>query len=92
MLVKPSILIFDEATSNLDTHSERLIQKSIEKISRQQTMIIIAHRLSTVIGADRIFVINQGQVAESGTHEELLKNKGGIYSELLHLQAIGELK
>jgi len=92
VLVKPSILIFDEATSNLDTHSERLIQKSIEKISRQQTMIIIAHRLSTVIGADRIFVINQGQVAESGTHEELLKNKGGIYSELLHLQAIGELK
>lgn len=92
VLSKPSILIFDEATSNLDTHSERLIQASIEKISKKQTMIIIAHRLSTVIGADKIIVIDKGEIVESGTHQELLQNKGGLYTDLLKLQAIGELK
>lgn len=92
ILSKPSILIFDEATSNLDSHSERLIQKSIENISKNQTMIIIAHRLSTIIGADKIFVINKGHIIESGTHQELLKNKDGLYSNLLKLQALGELK
>lgn len=92
ILSAPDILIFDEATSNLDTHSERLIQKSIEQISRKQTMIIIAHRLSTVINADKIFVIKDGRIAEAGSHEELLKNKDGIYTELLHLQSVGELK
>ena len=92
ILSKPSILIFDEATSNLDTHSEKLIQKSIEDISKNQTMIIIAHRLSTVIGADKIFVIDKGKIIESGSHEELLRNKDGLYTDLLKLQALGELK
>ncbi|NMC51942.1 ABC transporter ATP-binding protein [Candidatus Kuenenbacteria bacterium] len=92
ILSNPKILIFDEATSNLDTHSEKLIQKSIEKISRKQTMVIIAHRLSTVINADKIFVVKDGRIAEAGSHEELLKNKNGIYTDLLRLQAIGELK
>ncbi len=92
VLSNPSILIFDEATSNLDTHSEKLIQSSIENISKNQTMIIIAHRLSTVINADKIFVIDKGQVVEAGTHQELLQNKDGIYSHLLKLQAVGELR
>jgi ABC-type multidrug transport system fused ATPase/permease subunit len=92
VLSKPAILIFDEATSNLDTHSERLIQKSIERISKDQTMIIIAHRLSTIVGADKIFVIDKGRITESGTHEELLKNKDGLYTDLLKLQALGELR
>ncbi|NMB48338.1 ATP-binding cassette domain-containing protein, partial [Candidatus Kuenenbacteria bacterium] len=92
VLSSPKILIFDEATSNLDTHSEKLIQKSIENIARKQTMIIIAHRLSTVVNADKIFVVKDGRIAESGSHEELLKNKDGIYTELLRLQAVGELK
>jgi len=92
ILAKPSILIFDEATSNLDSHSEKLIQASIERIARKQTMIIIAHRLSTVIGADKIFVIDQGRIIESGNHQELLKNEKGLYTDLLKLQALGELK
>ena len=92
ILSKPSILIFDEATSSLDSHSERLIQKSIETISKNQTMIIIAHRLSTIIGADKIFVIDKGKIIESGTHQELLKNKNGLYTDLLKLQTLGELK
>ncbi|OIO18125.1 hypothetical protein COV56_00545 [Candidatus Kuenenbacteria bacterium CG11_big_fil_rev_8_21_14_0_20_37_9] len=92
ILSDPSILIFDEATSNLDTHSEKQIQHALESISKNQTMIIIAHRLSTVINADKIFVINQGRVVESGTHAELMQNKDGIYSHLLELQALGELK
>ncbi|MFH1890648.1 MAG: ATP-binding cassette domain-containing protein [Candidatus Kuenenbacteria bacterium] len=88
----PSILIFDEATSNLDTHSEKQIQSSIANISKNQTMIIIAHRLSTIISADKIFVIDKGRIVESGTHAELLQNKNGIYSHLLELQALGGLK
>lgn len=92
ILTEPNILIFDEATSNLDTHSERLIQKSIDSIAKNQTMIIIAHRLSTVINADRIFVLNEGRLVEQGTHEELLQNKDGMYTHLLRLQAVGELK
>jgi len=92
VLSKPSILIFDEATSNLDTHSERMIQKAIENISKNQTMIIIAHRLSTIINADKIMVINKGQVEEGGTHEQLMNKDDGIYAELLKLQALGEIK
>ncbi|HRY63151.1 MAG TPA: ATP-binding cassette domain-containing protein, partial [Patescibacteria group bacterium] len=92
ILSDPKILIFDEATSNLDTHSEKMIQKSIENITRKQTMIIIAHRLSTVINADKIFVVKDGRIAESGSHEELLKNKNGLYTDLLRLQAVGALK
>ena len=92
ILAKPNILIFEEATSNLDSHSEKLIQASIARIAKNQTMVIIAHRLSTVIGADKIFVIDQGRIIESGSHQELLENKKGLYTDLLKLQALGELK
>lgn len=75
------IFIFDEATSALDTKTEQLIQKNIEEVSRDATTLIIAHRLSTVVHADEIIVLDQGMVAERGTHEELL-GQGGVYAQL----------
>jgi len=79
------ILVLDEATANVDTETEALIQKAMERISKEKTMITIAHRLSTIRNADRIMVIHKGMLVESGTHEELL-SKGGIYSDLYRLQ------
>ncbi|RED55134.1 ATP-binding cassette subfamily B protein [Cohnella lupini] len=79
LLGNPSILIFDEATSSLDTESERAIQNNLAAIVKNRTTIIIAHRLNTVRHADRIFVLDRGTVAESGTHEELLQTKGLYY-------------
>jgi len=80
-LKNPPILLLDEATSALDNESEYLVQKSLQKLSKGRTTITVAHRLTTIKGADRIFVINKNGIAEEGTHTELLK-KGGIYSEL----------
>lgn len=77
----PKILIFDEATSHLDTESERLVQDAIERLLSGRTSIIIAHRLSTVRNTDRIFVIEHGKVVEEGNHLELIK-KGGLYKRL----------
>ncbi|MEN2994551.1 MAG: ABC transporter ATP-binding protein [Thermodesulfovibrio sp.] len=85
ILRKPKILIFDEATANLDTESEEKIQKALEEIRKGRTTIIIAHRLSTIKRADKIIVLDKGQIIEQGTHEELLQ-KGGLYSELWNLQ------
>jgi ABC-type multidrug transport system fused ATPase/permease subunit len=84
-------LIFDEATSNLDSESEKLIQDALEKISRNRTTIIIAHRLSTIKKADKIIVLENGQVAEQGSHLELAKVSGGLYAKLLKLQAMGDV-
>lgn len=89
ILANPRILIFDEATSNLDSQSEVLIQDAMEKISRDRTMIVIAHRLSTIRKADKIIVLENGQVAEEGSHSELAKVSGGLYAKLLKLQAVG---
>lgn len=78
---KPKILILDEATSALDSESETLIQASLAEIMKHQTTIVIAHRLSTVINADKIAVLDKGKIVELGTHQELLK-QGGLYSKL----------
>ncbi len=85
LLQNPEILILDEATSALDTVSERLVQSALDDLSRDRTTLVIAHRLSTVQKADQIAVLDQGQVVEVGTHEELLK-KGAYYSRLYSMQ------
>ena len=77
------IVILDEATSALDNKSEQIVQRAMENLMHNRTVLIIAHRLSTIKNADNIIVVNNGEIIESGTHEELLKNKKGIYS-LLH--------
>jgi len=82
---KPEILILDEATSSLDNESENLIRHATEKITQGRTSVIIAHRLSTIRHADRILVINQGRLEESGSHEELMA-KSGLYSKLIKIQ------
>lgn len=89
ILKNPPILILDEATSAVDNETESAIQRSLQKITENRTTIIIAHRLSTIRNADRIFVLDRGQLAEVGTHEELIK-RNGIYRQLWMVQS-GEL-
>ena len=72
----PDIFILDEATANIDTYTESLIQKSIEKLSEEKTAIFIAHRLATIVNVDKIIVLNKGEIIEQGNHEELIKNNG----------------
>lgn len=79
MLSKPGILILDEATSSIDTHTEMLVQKGIEALLKGRTSFVIAHRLSTIRKADRIFVIDQGNIMEAGSHEELMEKRGAYY-------------
>ena len=79
------ILLLDEATSALDAKSETLVQKALDKIMERRTTLVIAHRLSTVMNADRILVLDHGQLVEEGTHQTLLR-KGGIYARLAELQ------
>lgn len=86
LLKDPAILILDEATSSLDSESERLVQEALEVLMKNRTSIIIAHRLSTIREADKIVVLEKGMVLESGTHEELLKNEEGLYRYLSQLQ------
>ena len=81
LLKNPKIFIFDEATSALDTKTEKLIEKSLKKLSNKNTTLVIAHRLSTVIDANKIIVLEKGKIAEQGTHKELLK-KNGLYTEM----------
>uniref|UniRef100_A0A8C5CLD6 ATP-binding cassette sub-family B member 6 n=1 Tax=Gadus morhua TaxID=8049 RepID=A0A8C5CLD6_GADMO len=85
ILKAPQIVLLDEATSALDTQTERNIQASLAKVCANRTTIVVAHRLSTIIGADQILVISDGQVAERGRHEELL-DKGGLYAEMWQRQ------
>ena len=82
----PSILILDEATSSIDSNSEELIQRATLKITENKTSIIIAHRLSTIVNSDRIFVMNGGELVESGSHQELIKKKNGYYKNLYDVQ------
>lgn len=83
---KPSILILDEATSSIDTYSEELIQRATEKITQGRTSIIIAHRLATIINADKIVVMDKGIIVEQGSHQELLSNGKGFYRNLYNSQ------
>lgn len=85
IIKKPKILLLDEATSNLDTGSEQAVQAAVERILGGRTVVMVAHRLSTVKNADRIFVLKKGELAETGTHEELLR-LGGIYKGLYEAQ------
>lgn len=78
----PSIFILDEATANIDTQTEKLIQKSVDKISEEKTSIFIAHRLSTIVNVDKIFVLKEGKIIEQGNHNELLQKQDGYYSKL----------
>jgi len=89
ILSNPAIIIFDEATSNLDSESERLIQDSLWKIAQGKTVLVIAHRFSTIRKVDRIIVMNYGEIIETGSHQELIKNKKGIYHYLWRLQTKG---
>jgi subfamily B ATP-binding cassette protein MsbA len=87
ILKDPSMLILDEATSNLDTASEKSVQAALEKVAKGRTALIIAHRLSSLHNADKILVFNRGELAESGSHKELL-SLNGLYSTLYHFQQI----
>jgi subfamily B ATP-binding cassette protein MsbA len=86
LLKNPPILILDEATSSLDAKSEQLVQQALSNLIKGRTTLVIAHRLATVRNADRIAVLDGGEVKEVGTHEELLRKPGGIYSRLYELQ------
>ena len=89
VLKNPRILILDEATSSLDSESERLVQDALEKLMVGRTSIVIAHRLSTIRKADQILVLEQGRLIEKGTHEELLQLNNGLYRNLSELQYVG---
>ena len=87
---KPQILILDEATSSVDSHSEQLIQEATDKMTKGRTSIIIAHRLTTVKKADKIIVLDKGRIVETGTHEELLQIENGYYRNLYEVQFLDE--
>ena len=83
----PPILILDEATSSLDTESERLVQDAINNMMQNRTSLVIAHRLSTIRHADEIIVLQKGEIVERGNHEELMQ-KGGYYYKLVQMQEL----
>jgi ATP-binding cassette subfamily B protein len=85
VLKAPPILVLDEATSALDSHTEHEIQEALERVSRNRTSLVIAHRLSTIVGADEIIVLDQGRIAERGTHAQLLAS-GGLYASMWNKQ------
>jgi ATP-binding cassette subfamily B protein len=89
VLKAPPILLLDEATSALDSHTEHEIQGALERVARNRTSLVIAHRLSTIIGADEIIVLDQGRIAERGTHAQLLST-GGLYASMWNRQREAE--
>ena len=80
MVANPRMLILDEATSNVDTRTEKMIQEAIKELQRGRTSFVIAHRLSTIKDSDRILVINSGEIVEQGPHDELMAKKGFYYN------------
>lgn len=86
ILKDPAVLILDEATSALDSHSERLIQEALKELMKNRTSIIIAHRLATIQHVDRIYVLEDGRIVESGTHENLLSDSEGVYAQFVKMQ------
>ncbi len=91
VLVNPRILILDEATSNIDSQTEQLVQQAIANLLKGRTSFVIAHRLSTVTSVDRILVIQQGQIIEEGTHRELI-SQNRVYANLYSLQLANNIK
>jgi ATP-binding cassette subfamily B protein len=85
MLENPEVIIFDEATSQLDSENEKAIQKAFDNLTEHKTTVVIAHRLSTIMHADKIVVFDEGKIVETGTHDDLM-NLNGIYSMLWKLQ------
>jgi ATP-binding cassette subfamily B protein len=90
LLKDPPVLVLDEATSALDSRTEEAIQQTLDRVARSRTTIMIAHRLSTIVNADQIIVLDEGRVAERGTHDELLE-LGGLYADLWQRQAAERL-
>ena len=90
MVYQPRIIILDEATSSVDSETEELIQAAIEKLMEGRTSLVIAHRLSTIQKADRIIVLDKGEIMESGTHEDLLRLADGFYAQLYQMQYVNE--
>jgi ABC-type transport system involved in Fe-S cluster assembly fused permease/ATPase subunit len=90
ILKAPPILLLDEATSALDTHTERDIQDALDRVSRNRTTLVVAHRLSTIVGADEILVLDQGVIVERGTHNELLASNG-LYASMWNRQREAEM-
>jgi ATP-binding cassette subfamily B protein len=86
ILKNPAILILDEATSALDSESERLVQDALNELMKNRTTIVIAHRLATIRNVDKIYVLKDGEIAETGKHDELILNNGGIYANLVKIQ------
>jgi subfamily B ATP-binding cassette protein MsbA len=87
VLKNPPILVLDEATSSLDTQSERIVQDAINKLMQNRTCIVIAHRLSTVQHADEIIVLDKGSIVERGNHNDLI-SKNGVYKKLVEMQQV----
>ncbi|GAA3959087.1 ABC transporter ATP-binding protein [Hymenobacter antarcticus] len=88
MVYQPHIIVLDEATSSVDSETEELIQAAIEKLMQGRTSLVIAHRLSTIQKADKIIVLDKGEIKETGTHEELLRIEGGYYAQLYRMQYV----
>jgi ABC-type multidrug transport system fused ATPase/permease subunit len=86
VLKNPAILILDEATSSLDSESERLVQEALDKLMVGRTSVVIAHRLSTIRNADQIVVLQNGEIQETGNHQKLIQNDGGLYYKLSKMQ------
>lgn len=86
VLKNPEILLLDEATSALDVESERIVQQALDRLMRNRTTVIVAHRLSTIKDADQISVLQDGKIVDQGTHSALIENRDGAYFKLIHLQ------